>query len=364
MMINQKFVLTAGAALLALVAAPAVHAQGKGNDNGSGGSGGASAQQAQRGNSGGQGARGNSGGEGARGNAGGQATRGNAGQNDRGGPPAEKRDAPGRSTAPAAAQGNANQAASAGNARDTARGNAPDNRAVGNPATGNLGAGNGVRGAPVENPGNMGRINGADGYALRELRETFGARPRLINGCPPGLAQKRNGCLPPGLAQNQYRRFEPGFFGLFGADGGRYFYEDGYLLRYRPDGLAGFLPLLGGALGIGNLWPASYQSAPLPAYYSDYYGLGDDRSYRYADNVIYRVNPQTNAITSVAGLLTGDDIAIGRPMPRGYDVYNVPRAYRDRYADGPQARYRYANGYVYEIDPANSLVTSANALVL
>jgi hypothetical protein len=343
---NRKAVLTASAAFLAVVAAPALHAQGKGNDNGAGGKNGASAQPAQRGNSAGQG------------------SGGNASKNDRGGPSAGTRDAPGRSAAEGTSQGKAQQGGSADNARSAARGNAPDDRGAGNSAKVTNSEGGGVRGARLGNPGVMGGIGGTGGYALRELRDTFGSRPRLIDGCPPGLAKKRNGCLPPGLAQNQYRSFEPGFFGLIGADSGRYLYQDGYLLRYRPDGLAGFLPLLGGALGIGNVWPASYQSAPLPAYYSEYYRLGDDRSYRYADNVIYRVNPETAAITSVAGLLTGDDIAIGQPMPRGYDVYNVPMAYRDRYADSPQARYRYANGYVYEIDPANSLVASAIALVL
>jgi len=336
MMMNSKTVLTASAAFLALVAASPLYAQGKGNNNDAGG---AAAQQAQRGNSGGQGAG------------------GNAGKNDRSDQSSGKGDASARAASTGAAlRGNAKQA--------TGAGNASDDRGPGIPTKGNQGAGSDKSRAPVGNPGGLGKIGGAGGYALRELRDTFGSRPRLIDGCPPGLAKKRNGCLPPGLAQKEYRSFEPGFFGLNGADGGRYLYQDGYLLRYRPDGLAGFLPLLGGALGIGNVWPASYQSAPLPAYYSDYYRLGDDRSYRYADNVIYRVNPETSAITSVAGLLTGDDIAIGQPMPRGYDVYNVPLAYRDRYADNPQARYRYANGYVYEIDPANSLVASAIALVL
>lgn len=336
MITNSKAVLTAGAAFLALVAAPPLYAQGKGNDNGASGG---SAQQAQRGKSGGQG------------------SGGKASKNDRSGPAADKRDAPGRSAVAGTSQDKVQNRGGADSARSAGRGNLPDGRGAGNPGKGNQNEGGGLRGA-------VGKIGGEGGYALSELRDTFGARPKLIDGCPPGLAKKRNGCLPPGLARNQYRSFEPGFFGLTGADSGRYFYQDGYLLRYRNEGLAGFLPLLGGALGIGNPWPTSYQSAPLPAYYSDYFRLGDDRSYRYAHNVIYRVNPETSAITSIAGLLTGDDIAIGQPMPRGYDVYNVPLAYRDRYADSPQARYRYANGYVYEIDPANSLVASAIALVL
>jgi hypothetical protein len=201
-------------------------------------------------------------------------------------------------------------------------------------------------------------------FALRELRDTIGARPRLIDGCPPGLAKKANGCLPPGQAKDRYRGFEPGFFNLNAAQGARYFYQDGYLLQYGPERLAGFLPLLGGALGIGNIWPASYAPAPLPDYYSEFFQLGDQARYRFADNVIYRINPQTAAITSVAGLLTGNAFDIGSPMPRGYDVYNVPFDQRSQYADSAQTRYRYADGYIYQIDPTTALVTSAIALVL
>ncbi|MAY20987.1 MAG: hypothetical protein CL955_10255, partial [Erythrobacteraceae bacterium] len=196
-------------------------------------------------------------------------------------------------------------------------------------------------------------------FALPVLRQAFGTSPQLITGCPPGLAKKRNGCLPPGQARQRYRSYDPGFFGLFGASGGNYFYDDGYLLRYGSDGLSGYIPLLGGALRIGEAWPDYYEPRALPNYYRDYYRLGDQRSYRYADNVIYRVEPESAAILGVAALLTGDDITIGQPMPRGYDVYNVPYEYRDRYYDKPGRNYRYADGYVYEIDTETALVLTA-----
>ncbi len=248
-----------------------------------------------------------------------------------------------------------------GNSRDD---KAKSGRGSGNATQSGLQFGGDRRDAPGRKSGGSDRTDGANSFALRELREATGARPRLIDGCPPGLGKKANGCLPPGQAKDRYRSFDPGFFGLHGADGGRYFYQDGYLLQYRPDGLAGFLPLLGGALGIGNLWPASYAAAPLPNYYADYFQLGDRNGYRYADNVIYRVDPETTAITSVAGLLTGNTFEIGRPMPHGYDVYNVPFGQREQYSDTAEARYRYADGYVYKIDPGTALVTSAIALVL
>lgn len=188
-------------------------------------------------------------------------------------------------------------------------------------------------------------------------------RRGLIDGCPPGLAKKNNGCLPPGQARQRYRDYDAGLFGLSDRSG-RYFYEDGYLLRYDGDRLAGFLPLLGGALGIGNVWPSYLRQEPISDYYARYYGFDDPRGYRYADNVLYRVDPETAAITSIAALLTGDDIRIGQPMPSGYDVYNVPYPYRDRYYDTPDARYRYSDGFVYEIDPKTALVVAAIDLLI
>jgi len=325
--------LAAGSALLALFAASPGYGQGKGNENGGGKP---SSDKIDR--------NGTSGNKGAKAERGGQAD---------------------------AASGN-DKADRAGNARGNADRNGPANgrevktrsdRGEGKSAKGNQPFGDDMRGASARNRGEFDRNDGANGFAFRELREATGARPRLIDGCPPGLAKKRNGCLPPGQAKDRYRSFEPGFFGLNRAEGGRYFYQDGYLLQYRPGGLAGFLPLLGGALGIGNIWPASYAAAPLPNYYSDYFQLGDRDGYRFADNVIYRVDPGTTAITSVAGLLTGNAFEIGRPMPRGFDVYNVPFDLREQYADTAQDRYRYADGFVYRIDPGTALVTSALALV-
>ena len=64
-----------------------------------------------------------------------------------------------------------------------------------------------------------------------------------------------------------------------------------------------------------------------------------------------------------AALLTGDQFGIGQPMPLGYDVYNVPYAYRDRYYDTPDANYRYADGYIYQVDPKTQLIAAAIQLL-
>lgn len=187
----------------------------------------------------------------------------------------------------------------------------------------------------------------------------------LIAGCPPGLARKNNGCLPPGQAR-QMARDQARYDYLWNrpTDAYRYRYDNGYLYRLNPDGgLLGYLPALGGALAPGAVWPAQYGYQPVPPYYGDYYRLGDRYSYRYADGVLYGVDPQTQAIGQVAALLTGQQWTVGQAMPAGYDVYNLPYAYRDRYPDTPQSLYRYNDGYVYQVDPTTRLVQAVIQLV-
>ncbi|MDE1466986.1 hypothetical protein [Aurantiacibacter sp. D1-12] len=320
---------------LALAAAPAL-AQGQGNGNGNRDRGGPPAQ-VERGNQG----------------------NGNAQRGNRGG--GQERATPRRN------QGNGNGNRGGGNARGNGNGNG------GGPAVVTRGNGNNGNAANRGN-GNRGNGNGnrdggldirLDGGGLidRVLYRDSG----LVRGCPPGLAKKNNGCLPPGQARqlndrySRYSRYSPNWWSL-PYSGGRYFYDDGFLLQYEGNRVSAYIPLLGGALGIGNPWPSDYGYRRVPDYHSRYYGLGN--SYRYADNVMYRVDPETAAITSVAALLTGDEFVVGNPVPRGYDAYNVPYSYRDRYRDGPNAHYRYNDGYIYQIDPETRLVAAAIELLI
>ncbi len=109
-------------------------------------------------------------------------------------------------------------------------------------------------------------------------------RHGLIDGCPPGLAKKHNGCMPPGLAKNGAYRdsyYRPSWFGYSSIGDGRYYYDNGYLYRMNEGGsVLGYLPLLGGALSVGNPWPSYYQPAPVPDYYVQYYNLGPQNGYR------------------------------------------------------------------------------------
>ena len=197
----------------------------------------------------------------------------------------------------------------------------------------------------------------------------------LIAGCPPGLAKKSNGCLPPGLARQaaapvfydspNWWSFDDRWHDSADWNDGDYRYYDGYLVRYGDgeQGIDSWLPLLGGALSPGNLWPSQYETQGLPSYYEDYYGVGQPDGYRYYDDTLYRVDPQSNAITAISALLTGDTFQVGQPLPSGYDVYNVPSSYRDRYPDGPDADYRYSDGSIYQVDPTTQLIQAVIGLV-
>ena len=211
----------------------------------------------------------------------------------------------------------------------------------------------------------------------REVFQTRDGRPvvyfqrdrdrGLINGCPPGLAKKDNRCLPPGQARQIARaagfdRYESLWSNA--GDDARYRYQDGYLYRMNQQGsLLGYLPVLGGALAPGATWPSQYAYQAAPDYYSRYFGLPQGQDYRYADGALYGVDPQTQMISRVAALLTGQNLSVGQPMPSGYDVYNVPSAYRDQYADNANATYRYNDGYVYQADPRTQLVTAVIQLL-
>ena len=334
--------IAAAVAAIALVSGTAF-AQGQGHGNGNAGGGGKPAAADKHG--------GNGGGQG-------KAERGDRGQG--GGGPSMAQSMRGSDNRGSENRGGGNaQRADRGDKAKPDRGNGNNNRQAERADNANRGNGNRGNDDRTVVLDRRGYDRGGDIVRVRDIRsiERFG----LIDGCPPGLAKKHNGCQPPGQARkDDWLRWDrPDFWGLSGLGGGRYFYDDGYLMRYGPDGrIGGYVPLLGGALSIGNAWPSYYEPVALPSYYERYYGLGPYDSYRYADDVIYRVDPRTDAITSIAALLTGDNFALGQPMPLGYDVYNVPYGYRDRYVDGPDSYYRYADGYVYEADPQTNLITS------
>lgn len=190
--------------------------------------------------------------------------------------------------------------------------------------------------------------------------------------CPPGLAKKRNGCLPPGQAKKHFavgQRFERSWFeGYRPPVAYRSFYYDtpdhyyryddeGYIYRTdrRSDLISAIIPLFGGGFGIGQPLPAGYDVYNVPLQYRDTWYDDDESLYRYGDNAIYRVDSQSGLIEGIVALLAGD-LNVGQPLPSGYDVYNVPFDYRDTYRDDDDHLYRYADGNIYQVDAKTQLI--------
>jgi hypothetical protein len=199
------------------------------------------------------------------------------------------------------------------------------------------------------------------------------------DGCPPGLAKKNNGCLPPGQAKKLFSVGEaipaayypsynlPGEYRDWYPESSDYSYryDDGYI--YRVDNgsnlVSALIPLLGGGFSVGNLLPAGFDAYNLPTQYRDDYVDSPDAFYRYGDDAIYQVDPQTNLIQSVVALLAGD-LNVGQLLPSGYDTYNLPMDYRDQYQDSDEAMYRYADGNIYEVDPKSRMIEAIVAQLI
>ena len=191
-------------------------------------------------------------------------------------------------------------------------------------------------------------------------------------GCPPGLAKKNNGCLPPGQAKkylgarlqdNYANSLLPYQYRSWYRDDGDHFFRsgDGYIYRVSRsnDLVDGIIPLFGQGdyYSVGDSWPGDYNFYNVPYQYRDTYADTGDYDYRYGDGAIYRVNNGSGLIDGIVALLAGD-LGVGQQLPNGYDVYNVPFQYRDRYADNADNMYRYNDGYIYQVDPRTRLISA------
>lgn len=123
------------------------------------------------------------------------------------------------------------------------------------------------------------------------------------------------------------------------------------------------MPLYDSGYGVGQMLPSSYSYYNVPDQYRPYYYNTANTGYWYAPGAIYQYDPTSSLITSVAALLS-PGLTVGQPLPTGYGAYNVPLGFRDTYYDSPTANYRYANGYIYQVDPVTQLVTAVVASAL
>ena len=211
---------------------------------------------------------------------------------------------------------------------------------------------------------------------VRIVDRNFGGFGGGYDNCPPGLAKQDNGCLPPGQAkkylgtrvqQSFSNRLIPSEYRRWYRDDNDHFYRYGdnniYRISRNDDLIDGIIPLFargandGGYYALGDQWPDSYDFYNVPYQYRSYYGDSSDYRYRYGDGAIYRINSGSGVIDGIVALLAGD-LGVGSRLPTGYDTYNVPFSYRDRYADSDDNWYRYNDGYIYQVDPKTRLISA------
>lgn len=138
------------------------------------------------------------------------------------------------------------------------------------------------------------------------------------NGCPPGLARQNRWCMPPGQLRNAQLIGQRLDFNRFGAVPERYRYRfmdnDRFVYRYAPDG------------------------------------------------TVLRFDRASGLVSAVVPVFA-TDLFLGEPLPLGYEVYNVPLAYRGYYPDSRDWMYRYDDGAIYRVDADTMLVDSIVALL-
>ncbi|MGH6658229.1 MAG: hypothetical protein ACREBM_01105, partial [Sphingomicrobium sp.] len=200
----------------------------------------------------------------------------------------------------------------------------------------------------------------------------------LIDGCPPGLFAKANGCLPPGQAKkllgvplatasafSALNSFPSSVSYLYpDTDDHFYRYGDGYAYRVDRDSnlISALIPLLAGGYMPGGYLPTNYMNSYVPNYYglSSFYPDSPYDCHRYVNGIIYEVDCVTGMIEGVVPLYAGG-YGVGQMLPSAY--YNLPYGYRGLYADTSDYGYYYAPGAIYQYDQGSSLITSVAALL-
>jgi hypothetical protein len=199
-----------------------------------------------------------------------------------------------------------------------------------------------------------------------------------VGGCPPGLAKKPVACMPPGqarqlvntpLAQAQriadLNRIPVRLQSIYPTTPNYYYtYGNGYAYRVNSadNVINALLPLFGAGYTVGQPFPSAYPYYQLPAAYQPFYPTTPYADYRYANGYVYQVNPYTGMIEAVDPML-GYGYGYGQMMPLSYSAYNVPYQYRPYYYDTGDYYYRYAPGAIYQVDPTTSLITAVAALL-
>ena len=231
-----------------------------------------------------------------------------------------------------------------------------------------------VLGANYFNPRSYDRVRNTVYYVNSGLPAAY------YGGCPSGLTWDSWSCVPPYYAQTTFiGQSLPGLYSsnyfpqplrYMYADTPDYYYRygDGYVYQVNRSNnlIASLLPLIGAGLGVGMPFPYQGSSYYVPtsyqSFYPDYgYGGGGDY-YRYANGYVYEIDGRSGYIEDVIPLLDRG-YGVGQMLPAGYSYYNVPTQYRDYYYDNDDYYYRYAPGAIYQVDRDSQLITAIASLL-
>ena len=201
-------------------------------------------------------------------------------------------------------------------------------------------------------------------------------RGHWANGCPPGLSKHAPLCIPHG----QYKKavlgtvipaayrdslLPLGLRDIYRDDDDYYYrYGDGYLYRVDRDTnlIASLLPLLGAGLMPGQMFPSAFANAFVPSPYQAFYPDTPDDYYRFANGYVYEIDRDTGMIESMVPLMA-NGYGMGQMLPLSYSAYNLPYQYRGFYPDSGDYMYRYAPGAIYQVDPKTRLITAVVSLL-
>jgi hypothetical protein len=200
-------------------------------------------------------------------------------------------------------------------------------------------------------------------------------RGQWADNCPPGLSKHAPMCMPHGQYKKHIGQALPLAYrdsllpvplrDLY-PDDDDYFYRlgNGYVYRVDRDTnlIAALLPLLGGGLSMGQQFPSAFSNYMVPSQFQAFYPDNSDDFYRFANGYVYEVDRDTGMIESMVPLLAGG-YGMGQMLPASYSAYNVPFQYRSLYADNDDYMYRYAPGAIYQVDPTTSLITGIASLL-
>jgi hypothetical protein len=87
----------------------------------------------------------------------------------------------------------------------------------------------------------------------------------------------------------------------------------------------------------------------------------DDNAIYQVDGETGIVEQIVALLTGGSGGLGG--LGVGQKLPDGYDAYNLPMQYRDQYADSDEHHYRYADNNIYQVDPQTQLIEQVISLI-